>query len=125
MAACQEPDQSGHQRGWLRHWRRVEMSSTPDSSSLRNESGVPEAGDAMSSPIDRPPNPWTILVFMAVDEDALAPYALIDLRDIKRLGNLANVNIAAEVRWHDSAPERYELRDGALALVEEAPRTNA
>jgi hypothetical protein len=30
--------------------------------------------------------PWTVLIFMVVDEDVLAPYALIQLRDVTRLG---------------------------------------
>jgi len=48
-------------------------------------------------------NAWTILIFMSVDEDALVPYALIDLRDIKRLGAISGFNVVVEVRWHNHA----------------------
>jgi len=65
-----------------------------------------------------PPKHWTILIFMVVDEDALAPYALIDLRDIRRLGVVTGFNVVTEVRWHNADPERYELRDGELELLD-------
>ncbi len=64
------------------------------------------------------PKHWTILIFMVVDEDALAPYALIDLRDIRRLGVVTGFNVVTEVRWHNADPERYELRDGELELLD-------
>jgi len=54
---------------------------------------------------------------MVVDEDALAPYALVDLRDIRRLGAVTGFNVVAEVRWHNAPPERYELRNGELELL--------
>jgi len=63
------------------------------------------------------PKHWTILIFMVVDEDALAPYALIDLRDIRRLGTVSGFNVITEVRWHNAEPERYELKEGELDLL--------
>ncbi len=61
-----------------------------------------------------PITPWTVLIFMVVDEDALAPYALINLRDMQRIGKAHGFNLVTEVRWHNAAPERYDLRDGDL-----------
>jgi hypothetical protein len=65
--------------------------------------------------------PWTVLIFMLVDEDALVPYALIDLRDMQRIGKAHGFNLVVEVRWHNSAPERYELRDGGLQPLPPLP----
>lgn len=63
--------------------------------------------------------PWTVLIFMVVDEDALAPYALIDLRDLRRLGAFNGFNLVAEVRWHDAPPERYQVAEGELRALGE------
>jgi hypothetical protein len=65
------------------------------------------------------PKPWTVLIFMVVDEDAISPYALIDLRDMRRLGAFTGFNLITEVRWHDAAPERYRLTNGELCELEE------
>jgi hypothetical protein len=60
---------------------------------------------------------WTVLIFMAVDEEALAPYAVIDLRDIQRVGKADGINVCVQACWHNAGIERYEVRDGALETV--------
>jgi Clostripain family len=71
--------------------------------------------------VPQPSMPWTVAVFMVVSEDAQYPWALIDLRDIERIGKVAGFNVVVEVRWHRTPAERFLLRDGELTHVECCP----
>jgi len=68
--------------------------------------------------------PWTVLLFMVVDEDALVPFALIDLRDVHRLGTVSGFNLVIEARWHNASPERLELSGGDLLPGPASPADN-
>jgi hypothetical protein len=54
------------------------------------------------------PKSWTVMVFMAVDDD-LAPYALADIRQMQTVGSSADVDLVVQLQWKHGAAERYHI----------------
>ena len=86
----------------------------------RQASKGPRTGRAV-----RRPKRWTILVWMAADND-LDPDAMKDLEEMKRVGSSVDVDVVVQIdRAGRTGLRRYHVQKGSLRLVERLPERNS